>query len=70
MIRYFKLNDNKHKNVIVKADGRIQHRYDKKKGWIRTGIMLDYFSDESDTYDMYEEIKESEAFKLIGEKSA
>lgn len=62
---YYKLLDNAHLNMVVKADGRVQHEYIKGQGWVRSGIMLEYFCDESDTYNMYEEISEQEANKLI-----
>lgn len=58
---YYKLLDIKHQGTIVRTMGRKQEIYDSaKKVWVRTGIMLEYFSDESDTYDMYEEIDEKD----------
>lgn len=65
-MKYFKLLDPKHENVIVRANGRIQHEFVKGKGWVRSGIMIEYFCDESDTYGMYEEIAEQEAFRITG----
>lgn len=62
---YYKLLDNAHLNTVVKADGRVQHEYVTGQGWVRSGIMIEYFCDESDTYNMYEEISEQEAIKLI-----
>ena len=58
---YYKLLDKKHQGAIVRTMGRKQEIYDlTQKKWVRTGIMLEYFSDESDTYDMYEEIDEKD----------
>ena len=56
---YFRLLDEAHRNMIVRAKGREQEMYDaEKKVWLQTGILLHYFSDDSDRYDMYEEIAE------------
>lgn len=68
MYTYYRLLDKLNKNTVVKADGRNQQQLIKGKGWVRSGIMIDYFSDESDTYNMYEEISEKEAMSIIGEK--
>lgn len=62
---YYKLLDPKHKNTVVRADGRSQQKFCKDRGWVESGIMIQYFCDESDTYDMYEEITEQEALDLI-----
>ena len=62
---YVKLLDGNHKNQVVRADGRFQQRYEDGK-WIRSGILLDYYTDTSPLYNMYEDITEEEAIKLIG----
>lgn len=63
---YVVLTDNKNRGIIVRCNGRIQHEYDReKKEWIRSGILLEYFCDESPLYDCYEEISEEEALKRI-----
>ena len=64
---YYKLLDPKHKNTVVRAEGRSQQQFIPGRGWIESGIMLHYFSDESDTYDDYVEISKSEAEILTGE---
>lgn len=70
MYKYFRLLDKVHKNTVVRANGRDQQQFIKEKGWVQSGIMIDYFSDESNTYDLYEEISEKTALSLIGEKNA
>lgn len=65
MPHYYRLLDEKNKGKIVKADGRFQYELDSKnKTWIRSGIMLDYFSDESDKYNMFVELSEVEIKKV------
>jgi len=64
---YYKLLGDKHKDVIIRANGPRQERYYPDKGqWVRSGIMLEYFCDESSTYDMYEEISETQASGIVG----
>lgn len=65
-MKYFRLLDPQHKNIIVRAKGRSQQQFFENSGWVESGIMIKYFSDESDFYGMYEEITESEAHKYIG----
>ncbi|HMM32985.1 MAG TPA: hypothetical protein PKB13_14540 [Clostridia bacterium] len=63
---YYRLNDASRKGMIVRADSaEEQYRFVPDKGWVRSGVMLHYFSPESPTYDMYEEISEKEALALI-----
>ncbi|OQB15005.1 MAG: hypothetical protein BWY15_00820 [Firmicutes bacterium ADurb.Bin193] len=64
---YFKLLDPKHKNTIVRAEGSSQQKFCKGKGWVDSGIMMQYFApyDDNDLYNMYEEITEQEAMDLI-----
>ena len=58
---YYRLLDSEYNGLIVRANEKVQQYYDaQSKKWINTGIMLFYFSDESDTYGMYEEISENE----------
>ena len=65
-IEYVKLTDLKNRGTIVRCNGRIQHRYDvKTKEWVRSGILMEYFCDESPLYDCYEEISEEEAMEII-----
>ena len=64
---YFRLLDNNHKDVVVRADGPNQEEYDpNKREWVWSGIMIDYFSDDSDTYNMFEEISRDEALVVVG----
>lgn len=66
MLRYYRLTDNQHLNRIVKAEGRKQYIFNEnERKWVRSGIMIQYFSDESDTYDMFEEITEEEALSQL-----
>lgn len=63
---YYRLLDSEYNGLIVRADDGLQQYYDQDtKGWVDTGIMLFYFSDESDTYGMYEELTEEQALELI-----
>jgi len=62
---YFKLLDPAHENTVVRAEGRSQQHFIPGRGWVESGIMIRYFSDESETYGSYEEISEEEALKLI-----
>ncbi|MPW25957.1 hypothetical protein GC105_09155 [Alkalibaculum sp. M08DMB] len=65
-MKYYRLLDPKNINTIVRAQGRSQQQYIKGKGWIESGILLDYQWPDSDTYDRYEEITELEALKHVG----
>lgn len=64
-MKYYKLLDWKNSGTIVRAQGRSQQRYVKDKGWVESGILMEYFCDESPLYDSYEIITEEEALKLI-----
>ena len=66
--KYIKLLDRNHKNQVVRADGRFQQEYEDGK-WIRSAILLDYYTDTSPLYNMYEDITEEEAIMLIGEEA-
>jgi len=65
MSNYYVLDDFANRGTIVKADGRIQYEYVKGSGWVRSGILIDYFCDESPVYDSYHTISEDETMKLI-----
>lgn len=63
---YVLLIDKKNFGTIVRCNGRYQFEFDKEKGsWIRSGILLDYFTDSSPLYEMYIEISEEEAMRMI-----
>ncbi len=64
-MKYYRLLDEKNNGKIIKVENKRQYRYDTLKGWIQTTVMLNYWSDGSDTYDMYEEISEREAFTAL-----
>ena len=63
-MRYFRLLDKEHEGIIVKAEGRLQYEFDPSAGWVRSGILSDYFCDWDPLYDMYEEISEEEALRI------
>lgn len=65
---YFKLLDTKHKNQIVRADGRFQQHYTDGK-WVRSGVLLDYQIEISPYHDLYERISESEVIAILGEEA-
>jgi hypothetical protein len=67
-MNYFKLIDREHYGTVVRAKGRSQQQHIHGHGWVESGIMILYFCDESEYYDLYEEITEDEAMKLIGAK--
>ncbi|MFA9376241.1 MAG: hypothetical protein ACERKZ_05730 [Lachnotalea sp.] len=62
---YYRLNDYENRGVLVKAIEGKNFRYDKVRGWVRSGIMAQYFFPDSPVYESYEEITEEEANKLI-----
>lgn len=64
-MKYFKLLDPVHKNTIVRAEGRNQQEYVIGQGWVESGILMVYFCDESPLYDMYEEVTEEKAMRII-----
>ena len=63
-ITYYRLLDPQHKGMIVRDRDGDQHRFDPVKGWIHTGILLQYEWPESDFYGRYEEIPEEQALQL------
>lgn len=69
MEEYIMLTDNERDGTIIKCCGRKHYIY-KDGEWVRTGIMVNYFCDESPYYDLYKEITKEEAEKLINEMKA
>ena len=43
-MKYYRLEDREHKDIIVKANGAEQYIYINGK-WIRTGIMIESIND-------------------------
>ncbi len=65
---YYKLLDPRHKNAVVRTEGRSQQQFIPGRGWVESGIMMRYFSDESELYGSYEEVSEEEALKITASK--
>lgn len=63
---YVVLIDNVRRGTIVRMDGQDHYRY-KDGSWVETGIMMEYFDDESPAFELYKEITEEEAMKLISQ---
>lgn len=63
---YVVLTDSVRRGTIVKMIGQNHYKY-KDGIWIETGIMMDYFDDESPAFELYREISEEEATKLISQ---
>lgn len=62
-IIYIKPND---ADVIVKRVGNHkEYEYDKQKGWVRSGFMLEYYLPESDKFDNFREISKEEALRYV-----
>ena len=64
-MKYFVLDDFERRGTIIRSEGRKSFKYDKERGWVRTGIMSQYQFPDSPVYDSYNEITEEEANKLI-----
>ncbi len=63
---YHRLLDIDNYGLVVKCKGHLQYVYrPEKREWIRTGLLTKYFNDEDPCYNLYEEITEDEALKLI-----
>jgi len=62
---YYILNDLEHRGTLVYSDGRANFKYDADRGWVRSGIMSQYFFPDSPVYGSYDEITKEEAMKLI-----
>lgn len=65
MFEYCVLLDKDNHGTVVKADGPKQYRYDKARGWVRSGILLDYQMPSGSKVGMYKDITEKEALKMI-----
>lgn len=63
------MTDIGHKGSVVRGNGVRQEIY-AGGHWKPTGILLEYFSDESPLYEYYKQITESEALNAIRTKSA
>ena len=63
---YYKLLDRVNRGTVVRAEGENQQKHTAARGWVDSGIMIQYFCDESPVYDMYEEITKEEMQKLTG----
>jgi len=62
---YYRLRDIKNKGTIVRTEGMTHHQYIPGEGWVESGILVRYFNDESDYYDLCDEISEEEALDAI-----
>ena len=62
--QYIRLTDREHLNNVVRCQGRLWER-NVDGEWKQTGILIEYFCDESPLYNCYEEISEEEALKII-----
>lgn len=59
---YYRLLDHKYYGLIVRsAQGKEEYYNTEDHQWYETGVMIRYYSDESDQYGMYEEVTEKEA---------
>lgn len=65
VVEYVRLMDNAHKDIVVRCEGRHWQQFVAGVGWKETGILIRYFSDESDLYEMYEEISAEQARELV-----
>jgi transcriptional regulator of nitric oxide reductase len=65
MKRYYLLEDPERNGMVVYTEGRYSFKYTQERGWVRTGMMIDYLFPESDIYDRYREITEEEVNRLI-----
>ena len=66
--RYLLLKDREHAGQIVRVVGRVQQEYLGNK-WVDSAIMMHYFTDISPLYDLYEEITEEEAGRILGKEA-
>ena len=65
---YYVLNDYEHRGTLIRSEGRKSFKYDKERGWVRTGIMAQFRFPDSPVYDSYYEITEEEANKIMEQK--
>lgn len=67
MAKFFRLLDKENYNVIIKTESDGAYRYYPLKGWKRTSLFtFGYTCEDSDTYDMYEEISADDAVAKYG----
>lgn len=67
MYKYYQLLDHKYNGLVVRSgNGKEEYYNTDDKQWHETGVMIRYYSDESDQYGMYKEISEKEALEAIG----
>ncbi len=64
-MKYYVLKDREHRGTIVRSEDGKSYKYDKGRGWVRSGIMSQYFFPDSPVYESYDEISEEEADILI-----
>jgi len=64
-VTYYKLNDYDNRGTVVKSEEGKSFKYDKSRGWVRTGLMSQYMFPESPVYGSYDEVSEAEANNLI-----
>lgn len=63
---YYRLLDSDFFGTIIKISGSDAFRFDtEKQEWRDTGMMILFYSDESDKYGLYEEISEKEAKEYV-----
>ncbi len=67
-MKFYVLDDIENRGIVIRSEGRKSFKYDKERGWVRTGIMAQYRFPESPVYDSYHEISEEEANKIIQHK--
>jgi hypothetical protein len=65
MFDYCVLLDKDNYGTVVKADGSKQFMYDKVRGWVRSGILLDYQIPSGPKFGMYRDVTEQEALEII-----
>ena len=64
-MKYYVLKDREHRGTVVRSEAGKSYKYDKERGWVRSGIMSQYFFPDSPVYESYDEISEEEANKII-----
>jgi len=66
MYFYHRLLGHRYYGFIVRlSHGKEEYYNTEDQQWYETGIMICYYSDESDQYGMYEEVTEKEAQEAI-----
>jgi hypothetical protein len=64
-MKFYVLDDIVNRGIVIRSEGRKSFKYDKERGWVRTGIMAQYRFPESPVYDSYHEISEKEANEIV-----